>query len=149
MSEPTSRHEGQCRCGKIGLAIGCPPILTVACHCTGCQRMTASAFSLGALVPADAFTVTRGEPVIGGLHGDSNHYHCEYCKSWLFSRPKGFNMVVVKPTMFEDLRDLAPFMETWTSEKLPWATTPAEHSYAQFPPPADLPKLIQQFAAQK
>jgi len=149
MSESHSTHQGQCRCGKIGLAISRPPMMTVACHCTGCQRMTSSAFSVGALVPAGAFTITRGEPVIGGLHGDSNHYHCEYCKSWLFSRPKGFDMVVVKTVMFDDLRQLAPFMETWTSEKLPWAATPAKHSYPQFPPVADLPKLIQQFASLK
>ncbi|MRT03441.1 GFA family protein [Ewingella americana] len=148
MSEQKSSHKGHCRCGKVELTITRSPIMTAACHCTGCQRMTSSAFSMGALVPADAFAVTRGEPEIGGLHGDSNHYHCGHCKSWLFSRPTGFeSIVIVKTVMFDDLRDLPPFMETWTSEKLPWASTPAAHSYAQFPPPADLPKLIQQFAS--
>ncbi|MCG6857018.1 MAG: aldehyde-activating protein, partial [Salaquimonas sp.] len=26
-----------------------------------------------------------------------------------------------------------PFIETYTSEKLPWATTPAVHSFEKFP----------------
>jgi len=107
MSEQKSSHKGHCRCGKVELTITRSPIMTAACHCTGCQRMTSSAFSMGALVPADAFAVTRGEPEIGGLHGDSNHYHCGHCKSWLFSRPTGFDtIVIVKTVMFDDLRDL-------------------------------------------
>lgn len=147
MSKQPSTHVGQCRCGKVELTVTRPPMITVACHCTGCQRMTASAFSVGALIPADGFAVTRGEPVVGGLHGDSNHYHCEYCKSWLFSRPAGFDtMVVVKTMMFDDLKEIAPFMETWTSERVPWAQISVPHSYEQFPPVADLPTLIGQFA---
>ena len=52
-------------------AFTAPPLLTMACHCTGCQRMTGSAFSLSAAFPSDGFTVTQGDPVIGGLHGPS------------------------------------------------------------------------------
>ena len=35
-----------------------PPFLTMACHCTGCQRMTASAFSLSAAFPGNGFSVS-------------------------------------------------------------------------------------------
>src|SRR5690606_35371104 len=49
---------------------------TGACHCAGCQRMTASAFSLSAAIPTDGFEVTKGESVKGGLHGDeTRHVH--------------------------------------------------------------------------
>ncbi|MEO5492951.1 MAG: hypothetical protein ABIR08_02870 [Sphingomonas sp.] len=39
------------------------------------------------MVPTDGFEVTQGEAVIGGIHGDQGqHNHCDWCKSWLFTR---------------------------------------------------------------
>ena len=66
--------EGGCRCGQVRFRIAAPPIITTACHCTGCQRMSASAFSLSAAIPSVAFLVIQGEPVIGGLHGLSSFF---------------------------------------------------------------------------
>ena len=122
--------EGGCRCGQVRLRISAPPLLTMACHCTGCQRMTSSAFSLSAAFLSESFAVTKGEPVIGGLHGPTRHYFCPYCMSWMFTRPEGFDWLVnVRSTMLDDPRWSTPFIETWTSEKLPWVTTPAVHSF--------------------
>ena len=79
--------EGGCRCGEVRIRVTKPPILTGACHCTGCQKMTASAFSLTVTVPADGFEVTKGEPVLGGLRGPvSHHHHCPQCLTWIFTR---------------------------------------------------------------
>ncbi|WP_321163357.1 MULTISPECIES: GFA family protein [unclassified Sphingomonas] len=62
-------------------------MMTMACHCRGCQQMSGSAFSLNVAVPSAALIVTQGEPVIGGLHGEQvRHHHCDHCKSWLFTR---------------------------------------------------------------
>jgi hypothetical protein len=89
MAKMTLPMEGGCRCGKLRFRICAPPILTMACHCTGCQKMSASAYSLSVAVPSDGFEVIQGEPVIGGLHGDqSRHHHCDWCKSWVFTRIK-------------------------------------------------------------
>ena len=49
---------GGCRCGEVRFRIAAPPVITMACHCTGCQRMSASAFSLSAVIPSAAFLVT-------------------------------------------------------------------------------------------
>lgn len=140
--------EGECRCGKVGIRVGAPPMLTMACHCIGCQRMSSSAFSLSAAVPSDAFSVTRGEPVIGGLHGkDVQHYFCPYCMTWVFTRPgAALPFVNVRPTMLEQHAWFSPFIETYTSEKLPWATTPATHSFEKFPPFEAYESLIQEYA---
>lgn len=136
MSQPSLPWTGGCRCGQVRFKVTAPPLITMACHCTGCQKMTASAFSLSALFPADAFEVTAGEPVVGGLHGeDVRHFFCPHCMSWMFTRPSqppGF--VNVRSTMFDGVEGLAPFMETYTSEKLPWATTPAVKRFRQVPP---------------
>ena len=61
--------EGGCRCGAVRIRVTRPPMLTGACHCTGCQTMSASAYSLTVTVPADGFEVMKGEPVLGGLKG--------------------------------------------------------------------------------
>ena len=97
--------EGGCRCGQVRFRIAAPPVITMACHCTGCQRMSASAFSLSAAIPSVAFQVTQGEPVIGGLHGPTRHFFCAYCMSWMFTRPDGFDAIVnVRVTMLDDPR---------------------------------------------
>ncbi|MDB5453168.1 MAG: putative glutathione-dependent formaldehyde-activating enzyme, partial [Caulobacteraceae bacterium] len=117
--------EGGCRCGQVRLRITAPPLLTMACHCTGCQRMSSSAFSLSAAIPESRFEVTQGDLVIGGLHGpQAHHYFCPYCMSWMFTRPEGLDFVNLRPTMLDDPAWYSPFAETYTSEKLPWATTP-------------------------
>ncbi|MBU1378088.1 MAG: GFA family protein [Alphaproteobacteria bacterium] len=128
---------GGCRCGQVRFRVTAGPLVTMACHCTGCQRMTASAFSLSALFAAEAFEVTAGEPVIGGLHGeDVRHFFCPHCMSWMFTRPSAIPQFVnVRSTLFDDGVDgLEPYAETFTSEKLAWVTTPAVESYPAFPP---------------
>ena len=140
-------HAGGCRCGRVRLMVSAPPLLTMACHCTGCQRMSSSAFSLSAAIPADGFAVTAGEPVIGGLHGATRHYFCGYCLSWLFTRPEGFDQFVnLRPTMLDDRAWSTPFIETWTSEKLPWASTGAHHSYARLPAMDRFADLTREYA---
>jgi hypothetical protein len=148
MSDQDLSIEGSCRCGQVKLRISAPPMLTMACHCTGCQKMSSSAFSLSSAIPAEGFAVTQGEPVIGGLHGAAEHYFCPHCLTWMFTKPEGVDFFVnVRPTMLENSRKFRPFVETYTSEKLPWAVTQAVHSYERFPPMDDFPKLLQEFAA--
>jgi hypothetical protein len=139
---------GSCRCGQVKVEITAAPVMTAACHCLGCQRMSASAFSLTAIMPSAAFQVTQGEPVIGGLHGDDlHHYHCPWCKTWMFTRAdvmQGF--VNVRPSLLEDRAWFSPFIETMTRDKLPWARTPAKHSFEEFPPMEDFATLMREFA---
>ena len=74
--------------------------------------------------------------------------HCAYCKSWLFTRPHGFDWFVnVRSTMLDDASWYVPFIETFTSERLSWARTPARHSFPRFPDDKDWPTLMEQFKA--
>lgn len=139
--------EARCRCAQVRLRITAPPLLSMACHCTGCQRMSASAFSLSLAIPSAGFLVSRGEPVIGGLHGATCHYFCPHCLSWMFTRPDGVDWFVnLRATLLEDASWVAPFIETYTSEKLPWAGTGAVHGYPRFPPPASFGALMEEYA---
>jgi hypothetical protein len=109
--------------------------------------MTASAFSLSILVPDAGFAITAGEPVPGGLHGAARHFHCDYCKSWLFTRPDGMDAFVnVRATMLDDAGWFAPFVETSTAEALPWAKTGAVHSFPNIPEPTVWGPIVEAFA---
>lgn len=140
--------QGACRCGGVRFQIASQPIITMACHCTGCQRMSASAFSLSAAFAKDAFSVTEGETAIGGLHGSTRHFFCAYCMSWLFTRPDGLDSIVnVRITMLDDPASYPPYIETYTSEKLAWAVTAAVRSFEQFPLFESYEELVRDYQA--
>ena len=139
---------GSCRCGRVTIAVSAPPLLTMACHCTGCQKMSASAYSLSVAIPLEGFHVTAGEPMIGGLHGEARHHFCGYCMTWMFTRMEGMPFVNVRPTMLEDTSWFVPFVETWTIEALPWTNLSVRHSYARFPPSEDYGRLVAEYVAE-
>lgn len=138
---------GRCRCGEIQFEVTAPPMMTMVCHCKGCQRMSASAFSASAAYPNDAFRVTQGTPVPGGARTPGlDHSFCPSCKSWLFTRfmPEFVNVRVMQ---LDDAAWFVPFIETWTSNRLPWARTPAVHRFEEFPPMERFPELLAEFAS--
>jgi hypothetical protein len=69
--------------------------------------------------------------------------------SWMFTRPDGIDAFVnLRATMLDDPSWFTPFIETWTSEKLPWATTPAVHSYEKLPAFDEYEGLAKAYAEQ-
>lgn len=150
MKDQAWNRMGGCRFGRVRLETSAASLITMACHCSGCQRMSSSAFSLSALFPADAFRVTQGEPVIGGLHGATRHYFCGWCMSWMFARPEGLEAFVnLRPTMLDDASGCAPFVETMRREKLDWVETPAVHRFEGFPPMAQFGSLLEEYRSRK
>jgi hypothetical protein len=110
--------------------------------------MSSSAFSLSAAIPRESFHVVKGEPVIGGLHGATRHFFCGFCMTWMFTRPEGIDVFVnLRPTMLDDPSGFTtPFIETYAAEKLPWASTPAVHSFETVPPFEAYEELVRDFA---
>jgi hypothetical protein len=65
----------------------------------------------------------------------------------VFTRPEGLDdLVNLRPTLLDDPSWFSPFIETWTREKLPWATTPAVHSFEALPAYEDFPRLLEEYA---
>ncbi len=140
--------DGGCRCGTVRIRVTRPPLLAMACHCSGCQAMSASAFSLSLAVPSDGFEIVAGEPVLGGLNVDQHHF-CPKCMTWMFTRPLAIDWFVnVRPSMLDEHGWFEPFVETFARAKLPWAATPARHSFAEFPELSAYEPLIAEFAAE-
>ncbi len=104
-------------------------------------------YSLSVAIPTEGFRVTAGEPLPGGATPHIGHFFCPACMSWMFTRPKGFDQFVnVRPTMLDDVAWFVPFIETFRSEALPWARTPARHSFDAFPPMEMYVALVQEYA---
>src|SRR5215472_8742407 len=83
---------GSCQCGKIRYEIIEAPQLVYTCHCTDCQRLTSSAFSLGIALPEAGFKLTAGEPQPLRRIADSGRVNtrfvCPNCACWLYSLPR-------------------------------------------------------------
>jgi hypothetical protein len=139
--------EGACMCGESRLRVSVAPIITMACHCKGCQKMSASAFSLTAMVPAQGFEVIKGKPQVGALHGESGYYFCPKCLNWLYTTPTGVPFVNIRPSLFDVPLWSTPFIESYVSEKLPWARTGARHSFEKYPTPDRYGPLMAEYAA--
>ena len=137
---------GGCRCDRVRFRVTMGPLLSFACHCTGCQRMTAGPYSLTLVVPAASLELTAGEPELGGLHGPNRHFFCAYCKTWLFTRPQGDDTTVnVRASALDEHRWVVPFAEVYTDEAYPWALTGARHSFAGNPTDVPLGPLLEEF----
>lgn len=139
--------EGRCRCGQVRFRISEPPLLEVACHCRGCQQMTASAFSTSIAVVEEAFAIMSGELVRGGLgEGDVHHHHCGTCLSWVYtSFPPGLGFVNVRAMLLDDPSWHAPWLEVETRSKLPWVCTGAERSFEGSPPAGEYIGFIAEY----
>jgi len=141
------RQRGQCRCGAVTFAAAGRPLITMACHCRGCQRMTGGAYSLSSLYPWEAFELTRGEPVLGGIKAGTRHYFCPSCLSWLYTRPEGMDDYVnIRSSLFDDAASHQPFMETHHREALPGAATGAVERFDTAPEPDQFGPLLAAYA---
>ncbi|MBD2843277.1 GFA family protein [Erythrobacter rubeus] len=141
-------YRGHCRCGEVQLEVQGPPLLTAACHCEGCQRMTAGAFSLNALYREENFRLIAGETVLGGLKGPTRHFFCPSCLSWLFTKPDGLDgMVNIRTPMLERAQDFPPFAEFYGDEGIPGAKTGAPRHFANAPSADEFFGLTKEYAS--
>ena len=121
---------GGCLCGAVRYQVTDPPLGVYACHCTDCQRITSSAFSLGVVVPADAFQVVGQDArlVAGGTAASGRvkrRWICAACGVWLFGDPRpnteGPGLVrVVRSGTFDDTAWIKPRMHFWTRSAQSW-----------------------------
>lgn len=148
MSDWKLPWNASCLCGQVKMRISAPPLIAMACHCTGCQKLTSGAYSLTLMIPGEGFEVLEGETELGALRRpEGQHHYCTSCKSWLYTTaPALGGLVNFRPTMLDDASWVAPYLESNTAEKLPGAVTGATRSYLGFPPPQDYPTLIEDYA---
>jgi hypothetical protein len=123
---------GGCHCGALRYEISAAPILTYTCHCTDCQRITGTAFSLAIIVPESAFRLTTGEPRPVERIADSGRVNvrllCPDCGCWIsgVGRPDTTGELVrrVRAGTLDDRSWLRPNAHFFIRSKQPWVTLP-------------------------
>src|SRR5207302_3531404 len=97
---------GGCQCGKIRYEITEAPQLVYTCHCTACQRLTSSAFSMGLVVTETAFRLSGVEPEPLQRVADSGRVNtrlvCPECGSWICGLPRD-GVVRVRAGSLDDI----------------------------------------------
>ena len=127
---------GGCVCGAVRYVISQEPLRVYDCHCTVCQRITSSAFSIGMVVPEAAFRAVGAEPrsVPGGVTEAGRHksrFVCPDCGTWLFGAPRPGNepgqMVrIVRGGTLDDTSWLRPTEHYWMRSAQKWIVLPQE-----------------------
>ena len=124
---------GGCQCGALRYEITQAPHLTYACHCTDCQRITSSAFSMAIVLADSGFRLTKGEPRLIQRTADSgrttSRWVCPDCGSWVCSGSKPGTAPpdarrVVRAGTLDDTSWLRPTAHFWTRSKQPWIVLP-------------------------
>jgi hypothetical protein len=124
---------GGCQCGALRYEVTEAPMMTYACHCTDCQHLTSSAFSLAITVPDSAFRLTRGEPRMIDRIADSGRtvtrWVCPDCAGWIVGGPQpgaspGQMIRRVRAGTLDDTSWLRPTAHFWTRSKQNWLMLP-------------------------
>lgn len=133
---PTPVHEGGCLCGGIRYRVAGDPVAVSICHCTNCQRNTGSAFSVNAIFPKGALTMT-GSPATFVDKGDTGEgvvrVFCGTCGTPLESRSimSSVAHVVIKTGTFDDPSVFVPDSEIYCKSAMPWWESSAERQCYQ------------------
>lgn len=90
----TTRQTISCRCGAIHIQLDGAPIAQFHCHCRDCQQVHAGAYVSAAAYPADAVTVTAGDPQIL-VYKTTPRLRCADCGTFLFSDAAAFGVRTV------------------------------------------------------
>lgn len=118
------RIDGACHCGKLSYEAEIEPEKVGVCHCTDCQTLTGSAFSLFVPVAKEAFRL-RGTPKIYVKTAESGSRRaqafCPDCGTRLYASaevdPQVFNLRI---GTVRQRSALAPKTQLWCRSALPW-----------------------------
>ena len=134
--------EGGCQCGKVRYRVTGAPLTLYACHCTECQKQSASAFGLSLWVKRSDLEILSGEPKYWERSADSGNTtlcaFCPECGSRLFHAPSDDPEIYsLKGGSLDDISSLAPVGHIWVRSKQPWvdlACLPGELRFEKEPP---------------
>lgn len=124
-----AKISGGCLCGAVRYHSDAEPLGTSVCHCTHCQKVSGSAFSVNVLVPRSSLTYAGEEPATYTDTGESGRKlarrFCGRCGSSIASEPEGMAAItVLKAGTLDDRSNLAPATHIWCGSRQPWVTVP-------------------------
>ena len=133
-------REGGCLCGAVRFAVEGDPIISGACHCRHCQYVAGGGAAYGVMFPSGAVTVTKGEPRLFTVKGESGadvyRHFCPECGVHLLSGNSRFpEFRSVKIGVFDDPAWFRSDGSIWAASAQPWhRVDPDLPSWPQEPP---------------
>ena len=144
-------YRGGCQCGRIRYEIRAEPLTLYACHCTECQKQSASAFGMSMPVPREAVILLQGEPKQWSRSSASGRevvcFFCGECGTRLFHQPtRNPKITNIKPGTLDDTSGLRPVANLWTRSAQPWITCSEDMlNFEGQPTPEESSQLFERF----
>lgn len=130
--------EGGCACGAVRYVLKASPLGIYTCHCTACQTLTGSAFSIGMSVLRTDFEVTKGELANWPRKADSGtvipQRFCAQCGVRVFTEPPGGpHSLTLRPGTLDDASWVHPVAAFYTRSAQPWVSFGEDLTYETNP----------------
>ena len=116
---------GSCQCGNVTYEVTEEPLVTYACHCTDCQKLSTSAFSVTMLLNRSGLRMLTGylkrweRPTASG--GVAVCWFCPDCGNMIFhENPAMPDVIRLKPGTLDDTSILEPQAHVWTCREQQW-----------------------------
>ncbi|WP_159716298.1 GFA family protein [Geminicoccus flavidas] len=122
--------EGGCLCGAVRLRLEDEPILTHACHCRFCQRVTGAPFAVNAMIELDRITLTGQDPEAvhtpSALPAGQKLHRCWTCRAMLWSNHSllGDRIAIVPVGILDEAEAMVPDIHCFTATRHPWVVLP-------------------------
>lgn len=120
---------GSCQCGNIQYEVAQPFLKQIVCHCSECQKLSATSFSITAILPQEAFKLVTGELRSYSRVADSgstnNCYFCPDCGNRIYHQnPDMPEKIRLKPGTLDDTSIINPTIHVWLQSKQDWVEIP-------------------------
>jgi hypothetical protein len=126
---PAFPIEGGCACGAVRYRLSAPPLVVYSCHCTDCQTLTTSVFSLNGIVGAEALELTKGALRTWIRTADSGaqipQHVCAHCGVRIYTEaPQARGTKTLRLGTLDDAGWVRPAAGIWMKSALPWVALP-------------------------
>jgi hypothetical protein len=135
--------EGGCQCGQARYRITGEAVALFVCHCTECQRQSASAFGMALWLRSFSRVVLVGE--LGAwvrTTPSGKQLRCEFCRGcgtrMFHQMTDQADTMSIKPGTLDTALACDPVAHIWTSSARSWVQLPSSVlSYPENPPSFD------------
>ena len=120
--------DGSCQCGQVTYRVKSSPIFVTACHCTECQKQSASAFGISMGLTPEALEID-GELKFWERTGDNGNisraHFCPDCGVRIFhTNPDRPEFIRLRPGTLSKTAIVNPTLHVWVSQKQAWVIIP-------------------------
>jgi hypothetical protein len=151
MAKVSLPQPGGCHCGALRYEVAASPLMIYNCHCTNCQKITGSAFTVSATILESALSFTKGTPARVEWSADSGNkrfgYFCGNCGSRIANgQVPSAGVLSLRAGTLDDTSWVEPAGDIWTKSAMPWVKFGKIASEGQ---PKDYTPFVEAWRAQE